>query len=68
MLNKKTKQMKKIITHIIVSLLIIAAFCGGLAWLLPVRVSITLIFMLQVLTLVIIGSVLKQEKHEQEEQ
>ena len=60
--------MKKIITHIIVSLLISAALCGGLAWLLPVRVSITLIFMLQVLTLVIIGSVLKQEKHEQEEQ
>ena len=59
--------MKKIITHIIVSLLILAALCGGIAWLLPVRVSITLIFILQVLTLVIIGSVLKQEKHEQEE-
>ena len=60
--------MKKIITNIIVPLLIIAALCVGLAWLLPVRVSITLIFMLQVLTLVIIGSVLKREKHEQEEQ
>lgn len=60
--------MRKIITHIIVSLLIIAALCGGLAWLLPVRVSITLIFILQVLTLVIIGSMLKREKHEQEEQ
>jgi membrane protein implicated in regulation of membrane protease activity len=60
--------MKKIITNIIVSLLIIAAVCGGLAWLLPVRVSITLIFILQVLTLVIIGSMLKREKHEQKEQ
>ena len=58
--------MKKIITNIIVSLLIIAAVCGGLAWLLPVRVSVALLFIVQLITLVILGSIKKRNGHEQE--
>lgn len=58
--------MKKIITNIIVSLLIIAAVCGGLAWLLPVRVSVALLFIVQLITLVILGSIIKRNGHEQE--
>lgn len=53
--------MKKIIFNFIITLFIFAAVCGGLAWLLPVKVSVTLLFLLQLLTLVILGNILKSK-------
>ena len=37
------------------------AVCGGLVWLLPVKVSVTLLFLLQLLTLIILGNILKSK-------
>lgn len=53
--------MKKIIFNFILMLLIFVAVCGGLVWLLPVKVSVTLLFLLQLLTLVILGNILKSK-------
>lgn len=53
--------MIKYILNIILMLLIFVAVCGGLAWLLPVKVSVTLLFLLQLLTLIIIGNILKSK-------
>ena len=62
--NKTT--MIKLIVNIFLPLLLLAAACGGLAWLLPVKVSVTLLFLLQVLMLIIIGNILKQENDDKE--
>lgn len=51
--------MKKIILKNLLELLLFAAVCGGLAWLLPIRVSVTLLFLLQLLTFIIIGNLIK---------
>ena len=53
--------MTKLIIQNFFQLLIIAAVCGGLAWLLPVKVSIALLFILQVLTLTILGYILRSK-------
>ena len=53
--------MTKIILNIILMLLIFVAVFGGLAWLLPVKVSITLLFLLQLLTFIILGNILKSK-------
>lgn len=53
--------MKKIIFNFILMLLIFVAVCGGLAWLLPLKVSVTLLFLLQLLTLIILGNILKSK-------
>lgn len=58
--------MTKIILNIILTLLVFAALCGGLAWLLPVRVSVALLFIVQLTTLVILGTLIKRNDHEQE--
>lgn len=42
-------------------LLLFAAVCGGLVRLLPVKVSVTLLFLLQLLTLIILGNILKSK-------
>lgn len=52
--------MKKIIINNIIQLLLLVAVIGGLLWLLPVKVTVGILFMLQLLTLVIIGNILKQ--------
>ena len=51
--------MTKIILNNLLVLLLFAAVCGGLAWLLPIRVSVTLLFLLQLLTFIIIGNLIK---------
>ena len=53
--------MKKIILKNLLELLLFAAVCGGLAWLLPIRVSVTLLFLLQLLTFIILGNILKSK-------
>lgn len=53
--------MTKFILNIFLMLLLFVAICGGLAWLLPVKVSIALLFLLQVLTLIILGNILKSK-------
>ena len=53
--------MIKYILNIILILLIFVAVCGGLVWLLPVKVSVTLLFLLQLLTLIILGNILKSK-------
>lgn len=53
--------MIKYILNIILMLLIFVAVCGGLVWLLPVKVSVTLLFLLQLLTLIILGNILKSK-------
>lgn len=53
--------MIKFILNIFLMLLLFVAVCGGLAWLLPVKVSVTLLFLLQVLTFIILGNILKSK-------
>lgn len=53
--------MKKLILKNLLQLLLFAAVCGGLAWLLPVKVSVTLLFILQLLTFIIIGNILRSK-------
>lgn len=53
--------MTKFILNFILLLLLIAAVCCGLAWLLPVKVSVTLLFLLQLLTFFILGNILKSK-------
>lgn len=53
--------MKKIIINNILLLLLFVAVCGGLVWLLPVKVSVTLLFLLQLLTFIILGNILKSK-------
>ena len=57
--NKTT--MTKFILNIILMLLLFVAVCGSLAWLLPVKVSVTLLFLLQLLTLIILGTLIKRK-------
>ena len=53
--------MTKFILNFILLLLLIVAVCGGLAWLLPVKVSVALLFLLHLLTLTILGNILKSK-------
>ena len=53
--------MTKFILNIILMLLLFVAVCGSLAWLLPVKVSVTLLFLLQLLTLIILGTLIKRK-------
>ena len=53
--------MTKFIINIFLLLLLFVAVCGGLAWLLPVKVSVTLLFLLQLLTFIILGNILKSK-------
>ncbi len=58
--------MKKIIINIIALLLLTVAVIGGLVWLLPVKVTVSILFLLQLLTLIIIGNMLKQDDNGKE--
>ena len=58
--------MKRIIINIIVLLLLLAAVIGGIVWLLPVKVTVCMLFLLQLLTLAIIGNMLKSRNNEEE--
>ena len=53
--------MTKFILNIFILLLLFVAVCGGLVWLLPVKVSITILFLLQLLTFIILGNILKSK-------
>lgn len=53
--------MTKFILNFILLLLLIAAVCCGLAWLLPLKVSISLLFLMQLLTFIIIGNILRSK-------
>lgn len=53
--------MKKIISNIL-ALLLIVAVCAVLTWLLPVRVTLTLLLTVQLFTLAILGSIIKYRR------
>lgn len=53
--------MTKFILNFILLLLLFAAVCGGLSWLLPVKVSVAILFFLHLLTLTILGNILKSK-------
>ena len=57
---------KNIIIYILLPLLLFVAVIGGLAWLLPVKVSITLLFLLQMLTFIILGTLIKRKDDDKE--
>lgn len=50
--------MKKIISNLL-ALLLIVAVCAGLVWLLPAKVMLTAVLTVQLLTLVILGNMIK---------
>ncbi len=50
--------MKKIIINLL-PLLLIVAVCAGLAWLLPVRLTLSVLLVVQLLTIVILGILFK---------
>ena len=58
--------MTKFIINIFLLLLLFVAVCGGLAWLLPVKVSITLLFLLQILTFIILGTIIRSKDDDKE--
>lgn len=58
--------MKKIISNIL-ALLLIVAVCAALAWLLPVRLTLSVLLVVQLLTLVILGSIIKDRRHDKDE-
>ncbi|MBQ8713080.1 MAG: hypothetical protein IJ551_09735 [Prevotella sp.] len=59
--------MKKIIINAIVLLLIVAAVIGGIVWLLPVKVSLAVLYVLQLATLIILGDFIqKHNGHDKE--
>lgn len=66
---KTQSTMKKIITSIILPLLLIAAVVVALVWLLPVKVTLTLVIITQMIMLIALGTHLPQKPtdHEQEE-
>lgn len=62
--------MKAIIKTILLSLLPIAAVAGVLVWLLPAKVTLFVVIVVQVLILALLGDIVKNRKniedHEQE--
>lgn len=64
--------MKKIILNIILTLLIMGAVVGAVVWLLPVKVTVAALSLVQLLTLVIVGDQIKRsamaQKHNETKQ
>ena len=59
--------MKQTFLNIILPLIVLAAVVGGTVWLLPVKVSVGVLFVLQLATLVILGDLIKRNGHGKEE-
>lgn len=51
--------MKKTISNIL-ALLLIVAVCVGVVWLIPAKAMIAVLLLVQLLTLIILGTLLKQ--------
>ena len=57
--NNNPTTMKKTISNIL-ALLLIVAVCAGLVWLIPAKAMIAVLLLVQLLTLIILGTLLKQ--------
>ena len=54
--------MKANLKTFLLPLLLLAAVAGALVWLLPVRVTLILVIIIQALMLVVLGDILKNQK------